>query len=225
MIIDAEGHPGEWARRVEGLGGDRSQVAYWQHMGGALVLEDYSGLVDMIVVDSAAYFTGEDGHDEWAAPALALQRQAVAAGVPMLVLAHVSKSQPEKAYGSGYWHNVPRASYHLSMDGSGLRTLACKKATDLAGLDVGMTWDVELSLGQDQVTPVGLSIERTVGAIEVPTLADQVRAFIEEQNGATLAQITEALGASRRSVQRALEGCPDGQVRTGAHGVKTYLPW
>lgn len=141
-IIDAEGHPREWARRLTGLLGRQLRPAeahIWHPESGLVELEDSRGLVDLLVVDSAGYFTGDGSHhDEWARSATWMQQQARAAGVPMLVLAHSPNGQ-DRIYGSRYWHNAARVSLQLKQEQE-LVTITCHKATDQPGLRKGQEW-------------------------------------------------------------------------------------
>lgn len=137
LVIDAEGHPREWRRRVADLGGDAAAVAYWEHPGGDLELDDYSGLFDLVIVDSAAYFW-PDG-ERWADAPVRMQQQAKVAGVPLLVIAHKPKGGGTHAYGSVFWANAARL--HVEMADS---ALVVRKVNDLMGLEKGDRWEVEL---------------------------------------------------------------------------------
>jgi hypothetical protein len=148
LVIDSEGHPDEWYERVSIMGGRLDGVVHATHTGGVLSLDLFAGyaagLLGLVIVDSAGYFTDQEG-DRWG-PGVATSMQAVLAstGVPSLVLTHQSKAgQGEEAYGSIYWHNVPRARYGLTRQKDGTRVLTCHKATGLLGIMEGQEWTVE----------------------------------------------------------------------------------
>jgi hypothetical protein len=157
MVLDAEGHPQEWLRRLEGLGAELERVWWVGHRGGAIDPQDYAAAgFGLVVVDSAAYFTPQ-GAEPWGPDAAtALQEAAKASGVPWLVLAHHAKgSDSRKAYGSVYWHNVPRVSLGL-VDDDGTKTLTCHKATDVEGLVKGQAWRVDVEY--EGIVPISLQL-------------------------------------------------------------------
>ena len=192
MVIDAEGHPREWRRRVEDLGGDVSQVAYWEHPGGELVLDDYTGLMDMVVVDSAAYFW--PGTDDWAAAAVAMQGQAKVAGVPVVVIAHKPKSQPKgHAYGSVFWGNASRINLELA-DG----VLEVVKLNDLLGMEKGHRWDLTLEKdGHGRITTY--TVEE---AVDEESPEHRLRAYLSEWR--TKQDVMDYLGVGASTAQRML---------------------
>ena len=132
LVIDAEGHPREWRRRVGDMGGDVSKVAYWEHPGGLITLDDYVGVVDFVVVDSASYFT--DPEDPAGGPRR-LQREAVKAGVPLVVVAHKSGASlnGQHAYGSVMYGNYSRLHWGIDDD----NVMRCLKVNDLLGMEAG----------------------------------------------------------------------------------------
>lgn len=158
LIYDAEGHPREWARRIAGFGGVMRRWIHWSHPIG--LPQDYDGKVDLVVLDSAAYFTVGDDAMMGSEGATRLQAALAAKRTPALVIAHVSKGiDTDKPYGSVFWHNAARVTLRLS-EVEGRRQLKCFKATDLVGLHKGDTWDVAVDYDEDSITPRGLDLLR-----------------------------------------------------------------
>lgn len=158
LILDAEGHRNEWARRVTGFGGVTRRVVHWNHPIGVPVLDDYAGLFDLLVLDSAAYFTVGDDDMMGSSGATRLQAALAVTRTPALVIAHVSKGlETDKPYGSVFWHNTARVTLRLA-EVDGRRTLKCFKATDIKGLRKGDAWDVEVMYDEDGLTPMTLDL-------------------------------------------------------------------
>jgi hypothetical protein len=219
LVADAERHPDEWYRRIEGLGGDLALVAYGRHRGGELRLDILEGIeaYSLIVVDSAAYFKGSED-DPWGpGVAVAMQQEAGEARVPMLVLAHVSKgSKTGRAYGSTFWHNVPRVSWELKQD-DGNVLLICRKATDIVGLKQGDTFLVVPTWGVDGITPTSLTITEKEVAL---TMRDKVWAALNNgwQSRTELANRTGATAEYIRQLLDGAEGVSSRAVPTGSGG-------
>jgi hypothetical protein len=131
LIYDAERRPREWARRVSGLGGDRSQVVYCapddmptRLRGAGLVdVAAYLGVVaaesgaDLLLVDSilaavSAAGVGEDRLKSDAAVPWAYVAALEELGIPSLSFGHPPKGQPEgEAFGSGSWTAAMRMTW------------------------------------------------------------------------------------------------------------------
>ena len=181
LIIDAEGHPGEWGRRLRRFGADMTRGAYWAWSRTVPLREavdDYRGTFDFVVVDSAAYFPGSQD-DQWGpSAAIAMQDAAKAMRIPLLVIAHVAKHSPQgKAYGSGFWHNVPRVSMEIEAS-----VVTCRKATDVKGLKRGMRFDVTPHYADDDlfmVEPTDVTITPHEGG-PIKTLVEQLREVMGE---------------------------------------------
>jgi biotin operon repressor len=203
LVIDLEGHPQEWRRRVVGLGGDPEKVLWVGHQTGYLEPQGMPG-VDLVVVDSAGYLRLEDAPaTDWGPDVpVMLQDAAKVSGVPWLVLAHHSKtSDGTKAFGSVFWHNVPRASYSLVKDASGARTLSCHKATDMAADLLDNEWDVLGTYASDGVTPTSMTLVRRVAAPAAP-LDEVWEALDDVWVGAS--ELAETLELSRNRVSSRL---------------------
>ena len=127
-IFDAERRPKEWARRVAGLGGDRSKVVYLgpEDLGRSYVgrplwdaapaLDAYmkSSGADLLIVDSVlpAIGVGEERlRSDAKAPYLFVQALD-ALGKPSLSLGHPPKGQPEgEPFGSMGWVAAMRMTW------------------------------------------------------------------------------------------------------------------
>ena len=120
MIFDAERRPREWARRVSGLGGDRSGVVYVQpeDLGPKLAgrpfwdqAEAVRGIVrasgaDLFLLDSLlpAAGVGEDRLRSDAQAPFLFVKALSGLGVPSLAFGHPPKGQPEgDPFGSMAW--------------------------------------------------------------------------------------------------------------------------
>lgn len=158
LLVDYEGHPGEWARRIGTLGGrDVSEaVMYvmpagpaWQGVRGPLwaQADDLRRLADehgatYMVVDSAVPACGAtDPLKPEAASQYAMGLERI--GRPALTLAHVTKAGDGRMpFGSAFWHNLSRVTWSLERDGETL-ILNNRKANSYAWLGrfaVTFTW-------------------------------------------------------------------------------------
>lgn len=128
MVFDAENRPKEWARRVSGLGGDRSRVIYLQpadlpsrllgrplwdiapHLG---TIVKASG-ADLLFIDSIlpAVGVGEERlRSDAQSPYLYVQALD-ALGIPAVSFGHPPKGQPEgEPFGSVAWVNAHRLTW------------------------------------------------------------------------------------------------------------------
>lgn len=127
-IFDAERRPREWARRVSGLGGDRSRVVYLEpedlgpSRAGRPLWENAPEIgrvvraagVDLLIVDSIMPATGV-GEDRLRSDAQVPFLYVAALdglGIPSLSLGHPPKGQPEgDPYGSFAWLAAMRLTW------------------------------------------------------------------------------------------------------------------
>lgn len=158
LIVDYENHPGEWARRIHGLGGADAVAgvvhvapltAAWQGVRGPLwqQAEELRNLAaqtgsDYVVIDSIVPACA--GFDPMKPEAAALY----AGGLelieyPALSLAHVTKAEELRyPFGSAFWHNLARTTWSLKREGEGA-ILAHRKHNNYASLGkfvVNVTW-------------------------------------------------------------------------------------
>lgn len=128
MIYDAERRPREWARRVSGLGGDRSQVVYvapeelpsdkrglplWDIAPTLRVIAAESGS-DLLFVDSIlpASGVGEDRLRSDPQTPFLYVASLDALGIPSVSFGHPPKGQPEgEAFGSMGWTAAMRMTW------------------------------------------------------------------------------------------------------------------
>ena len=139
VIYDAERRPREWARRVSGLDGDRSQIVYLEptdlgpsYAGRALwecapaigrILRASGG--DVLLVDSVLPAVGlgeEKLRSDAQVPYLYVQALD-ALGVPSLSFGHPPKGQPEgDSFGSVAWQGAMRLTWlGTAAEGTGHR--------------------------------------------------------------------------------------------------------
>ena len=128
LIFDAEARPREWARRVGGLGGDRSRVAYVQPVdlgpkyAGRPLWESSEALreavrscgADLIIIDSILPATGlgEDRLRSDAQPPFLYVAALDALRIPSLSFGHPPKGQPEgEPFGSFAWTAAMRLTW------------------------------------------------------------------------------------------------------------------
>ena len=152
MILDYEGHDGEWSRRIDGLRGDLESVAYiaplraglgaiWEHVASIRACAEANpGLV--LVIDSAVMaVAGADPMDPETPGRYFAALQQI--GAPSLTLAHVTKlHDPRYPFGSAFWHNLARVTWSLMPKGEDI-LLQCQKASNWAkppAATVEMTW-------------------------------------------------------------------------------------
>lgn len=122
LILDYEGHPEEWSRRIAALspsahGGDgvRHLVpsAPLNRSVAEIDLTCDTHAIDYLVIDSAVMACGADPLKPESA---ALYAEAlVRIGLPTLSLAHVTKvDDPRYPFGSVFWHNLARMTWSLT---------------------------------------------------------------------------------------------------------------
>ncbi len=127
LIVDLEGHPGEWGRRFEAMGIDASTILHVEPLGPtwhgkrgelAVMIDDLAAIVDAfgvgyVIVDSYTLAARRQAGDDAEGPAAryfgVLQRLG-----PSLTLAHVTKDGerwPHYPYGSAFVHNLARMTW------------------------------------------------------------------------------------------------------------------
>lgn len=150
LILDYEGHPEEWGRRIASLAPDIHHGDAVRHLAPrhplsdsvaeiALTCENHE--LDYVVIDSAVMACGADPLKPDAAAAYAaalvdLQR-------PVLSLAHVTKTDDSRyPFGSIFWHNLARMTWSLGGTDAEL-LLRHRKHNNYAGLgtfSLSITW-------------------------------------------------------------------------------------
>jgi hypothetical protein len=170
LVLDYEGHPEEWARRIFGLGGAEAMDAVlyvspssagWNGRRGA-TWHQASDLHALAVEWGATYAVVDSivpacGGTDPLKPEAAGQYAAalVQIGIPALSLAHVTKADnPAYPFGSIFWHNLARMSWSLTRNGETVQ-LVCRKANNYGHLGrfvVSTTW-LDERLGEVAITP------------------------------------------------------------------------
>ncbi len=203
LIHDYENHPGEWARRIHGLGGSEATAgvihaapltAAWGGKRGSLWIqaEDVRALVaatgaTYLVIDSIVPACA--GADPLKPEAAALYAGALEyIGLPALSLAHATKAEDMRyPFGSAFWANLARTTWSLKRDGE-RAILAHRKHNNYASLGrfvVTMTWaDDTLREVWEQGYTIVLSerIAETLGD-EALTVAELVDGLNEDDDG------------------------------------------
>ena len=217
LILDYEHHPGEWARRIAGLGGVDALAgvvyvapltAAWQAKRGPLWVqaEDIRALVEAsgatyIVIDSIVPACA--GVDPMKPEAVSLYTGALEfIGRPTLSLAHVTKAEDLRyPFGSAFWHHLARMTWSLKRDGE-RAILAHRKHNNYA------------SLGRFVVTT---------------TWSDDKPGEVWERNytAALADRVAEALGADALTVAEIVDRLADDEDDDGetvkANSVRTAL--
>jgi hypothetical protein len=209
LVYDAERRPREWARRVSGLGGDRSRVVYLEppDLGPKLAgrplweiapaIGDVARLAgaDLILVDSImpAIGLGEDRLKSDPSVPFLYVAALEGLGVPSLSFGHPPKGQPEgDPFGSFAWLAAMRLTWlGTTAEGDGHRIRWRPRKRNERGHLAGFL--LAVSYGDDG-RPCG--IERADdeentrdwilaalvhGARSVPDLADELVAELEEE--------------------------------------------
>ena len=156
LIVDYEDHPGEWSRRIAGLGGitegiyhvspsaatwGGEQGAVWDHADDLRAVADAVGAT-YIVVDSIVVACGATDSLE---PVAAGRYAAALAriGRPALSLGHVTKAEDGRyPFGSVFWHNLARVTWACRV-GRAAPILTNRKANNHPNLGrqlVTVTW-------------------------------------------------------------------------------------
>lgn len=158
LVVDFENHPGEWSRRVLGLGGDeaRERVIWvgplaptWTLKRGPIWenaerLRSLASAVkaDVLIIDSMVMAgVGADPMDPAFATAYSAAIEMI--GRPVLSLAHTTKAGDHRyPFGSIFHHNLARTTWSLKRDGE-RAILTHRKHNNYRGLGryvVTTTW-------------------------------------------------------------------------------------
>jgi hypothetical protein len=224
LLLDYEGHPEEWSRRVASLAPEihRGDAIRYLVPRGALAAAtaeiawtcDTYGL-DYFVIDSAVMACGTDPLKPEAAAIYATALLGI--GRPALSLAHVTKvDDPRYPFGSVFWHNLARMTWSLT--GSEPEVLLKhRKHNNYPGLGtfaLTITW-------QDgylrEVWERGYNM----------TILRRVLDALEDSGALTLDQLLSAINddehkpVSRKTLQSTLTRALLSDVRRGASGEYT----
>jgi AAA domain len=203
LILDYENHPGEWARRVQGLGGAdvlghaihvAPLTAAWGGTRGPLWSqhEEIRQLAlaieaTYVVIDSIVPACG--GVDPMKPEAAALYAGGLEyIGLPALSLGHVNRADDLRyPFGSVFWHNLARTTWSLQRDGE-RAILQHRKHNNYAALGrfiVESTWHDDL-LGEVAELDYGVVLADRIDVVlagEALTIADilaKVNAELQE---------------------------------------------
>jgi len=142
LILDYEGHAGEWSRRIHSLDPVAHASGLIRYLTMTQPLHEAAGLIqleterlaiDYVFIDSAVLAAGGDPlkPEIPARYASAL----VTLGVPVTSLAHITKGKDANRYpfGSVFWHNYARMTWSLTKsDETGATTLRQVKSSNYA---------------------------------------------------------------------------------------------
>ena len=171
-ILDFEGHPGEWAYRLDKFGVTNAlyvsppvNLEKWATERAVRLLRTEE--IGFLVVDSAAYTSSaEDPYSP--AGVMAFKRARAKLGnLPTILLAHTAKGSGG-VYGSVFWRNEARIVWHLTKNKDGSRELECVKSNSYQHLE-GKSFAIEFSetLGVLELHPHGASWEPEPAKVEV----------------------------------------------------------
>jgi hypothetical protein len=165
MIYDAENRPREWARRVSGLGIDRSKVIYLQpkelpaawrgrpFLDIAPILKQYVDVagVDILFVDSILPSLGvgeEKLKSDAQLPYLYVAALLDDLGIPSVSFGHPPKGQPEgEPFGSMAWTAAMRFTWFgVSGEGDGHRIRWRPRKRNERGVIPGVLLEVQYAL-------------------------------------------------------------------------------
>jgi hypothetical protein len=223
LLADYEGHPGEWARRIHGLGGADALAAIcyvspssadWSGHRGAIWTQ--AGELRALAVEWEATYLVIDsiipacGAIDPLKPEAAGQYAAalVRIGLPALSLAHVTKADsPAYPFGSIFWHNLARMSWSLTRDGETIQ-LVSRKANNydrLGRFVVSATW-FEGALGEVALTPYSVVLADRIAEalaaepLTVPELVDRLN-----EEGADTGESEIKADSVRHALRRGLK--------------------
>lgn len=249
-IYDAEARPREWARRVEGLGGDRSQVPYigakelgsaagrpiWDAIGVIGGIVRAAG-IDVLLVDSIMPATGLGEERLKSDPQVPYMFVAAldSLDIPTLTFGHSPKNQPTgDPYGSMSWTAAMRLTWNGTLaEGEGHRIRWRPRKRNERGHLSGVLLDV--SYGPDG-RPCGVvrsddeedTRERLLLALKdgPRSVADLVEELLEDEESVG----AELLDRTKERVGRMLRRmAKDGNVQregpAGGPNVKWGLRW
>ena len=204
LILDYEGHPEEWRRRIGSL--DPSALGGVWYLRPSQPLRDAAGHIrseadrlgiTYVVIDSAVMACGDDPMKPETARRYGAALLLI--GRPALTLAHVTKIDDGRyPFGSVFWANLARTMWSLMPDGDAA-LLTHRKHNSYARLPsqtVAMTWTDGL-------------LREVWERSHAASMGDELAALLADTAGMTVAQIvTELTGAdrvvSRQTVNAAL---------------------
>ena len=211
LILDYEGHPTEWARRIASL--DPAATAGVSHLTPAGSLRDVAESIrheadaleiTYVIVDSAVMASGDDPMKPDAARSYG--EGVIRLGRPVLTLAHVTKFDDARyPFGSIFWHNLARTTWSLTADGD-KALLSHRKHNNYAAMarqSIVMTWT------DGQLREVW---ERPYAA----SLADEIVEVLTESPNLTVPEIVAALeGADGHADRKVNRGSVDSALKRG----------
>jgi hypothetical protein len=244
LVFDAERRPREWARRVSGLGGDRSRVAYlepqdlpktyfgrplWDAQPAIADVVRAAG-ADLIIIDSImpAVGLGEDRlrNDPqvpylWVAALDAL-------GIPSLSLGHPPKGMPEgEPFGSFAWVAAMRLTWlGTRAEGTGHRVRwRPRKRNERGHIPGGLfTFDYgtdgrlcSADRADDDESTRDWILALALGPLGVSALADEMLDDRDDIPFGEKERTRERVGKTLRRMAR--EGWVDRLGKVGAHDV------
>lgn len=139
-ILDYEGHPEEWSRRLQGLGAATDQIYIWEPLNRDFgkprplwdaaeeIRQVWDALnIDVGVIDSA--IPASYGSDPMRPESVMMYSRGVQVlGRPILTLAHVTKGfGMAYPFGSVFWHNLARMTWSLQREEDGRLVLQHRK--------------------------------------------------------------------------------------------------
>ena len=243
VIYDAERRPREWARRVSGLGGDRSGVIYieppdlgpryagrplWESAEAIGRIVRASG-ADLLLVDSIlpAVGLGEDRlRTDAQVPYLYVQALD-ALGIPSLSFGHPPKGQPEgDPFGSVAWLGAMRLTWlGTSAEGEGHRVRWRPRKRNerghLPGVLLTVTYGEDgrpcavLREDDEESTRDWLLFALVRGPRSVADLAEQMIEESEKLGPGDLDRVKERLGQALLRLKR--DGAVEKQGTSGPH--------
>ena len=222
LVLDYENHPGEWARRVSGLGGAdvlghvihvAPLTASWQSRRGPL-WEQVTEVRDLALALGATYVVIDSivpacaGLDPMKPEAAALYAAGLEyIGLPALSLGHVNRADDLRyPFGSVFWHNLARTTWSLKRDGE-RAILQHRKHNNYAALGrfiVQATWH-EDRLGEVTELDYGVVLADRIDevlageALTVAVIVEKVNAELEEDEEPLKADSVRA--ALRRGIK------------------------
>lgn len=249
LIFDAERRPREWSRRVGGLGGDRSRVAYLEppdlgpKLAGRPLWESMAAIgrvakavgVDLLIIDSVlpAVGLGEERLRSDAQVPYLWVAALDALGIPSLSFGHPPKGQPEgEPFGSFAWVAAMRLTWlGTKAEGEGHRVRWRPKKRNerghIAGIlltvaygDDGRPCGVE-RIDDEEGTRDWILAALVHGPRGVSDLADELAGEFEDPPAGEIDRIKERIGRTLRRMAR--EGWVERLGGAGGRNVRWAL--
>lgn len=252
MIYDSENRPKEWARRVSGLGGDRSQVVYLQpgelprpllgrplwdvapHLG---VVAAAAG-ADILFIDSIlpAIGVGEDRLKSDAQVPYLYVAALDALEIPSVSFGHPPKGQPEgDPFGSMAWVSAMRLTWSGTRAESSAHQVRWRprkrnERGHIPGVLLTFDYSPDGRLAavtredDEESTRQWLLAALVVGSRKVADLADELAEEVDDHvTEDGLRRIKERVGRSLRRMER--EGLVAKEGGRGGSSVRWGLKW